>query len=337
MNWLRLLQAGLAALLLVGGNARADCAGTNLFDTLADENPTAYAEIHSRAAKTPNGEGNFWRVERDGVAPSHILGTFHSPEVVPMIPDHVWRVLDQADALALEYPFRDVEAFSQKMLADPSVMYDEDQPPLDESLSPEQFDLLLKVLFDRGFAYFEIDGLRPWMLFFYLSSAPCEASPGYADLEDLDLVVSNRAARRGIPEFGLEPIERVPSHFDVFTSHQLAAMFVEPESLLDQADNMLWTGAQFYGREQTAVADEWGEWLGRAHGVSPEVEDLWLLLRERLVDRRNLAWMENLEALLEKGNAFIAVGTGHLPGEAGLVRLLRQRGWRLTRIPFAGK
>ena len=334
-HWFTRLQAGIATLLLLGGIAQADCAGTNLFDPLATENPDALAEIRARAARIPNGSGNFWRVERDGVAPSHILGTFHSPEVVPMIPDHVWQVLDQADALALEYPFQDVDAFAQQMLADPKLLYDEHQPPLDEVLSGKEFDLLLRVLADRGYGYFEVDGLRPWMLFFYLSSAPCEMAPGYDEKADLDLAISNRAARLGIPEHGLEPIARVPSHFDVFTTDQLVRMFIEPESLIGQVDNMLWTSAVLYGREQTAVADEWGEWVGRTHGVSAETEALWVRLRKQLVDRRNLAWMENLESLLGQGNAFIAVGTGHLPGEVGLVRLLRERGWRLTRIPFA--
>ena len=35
-------------------------------------------------------------------------------------------------------------------------------------------------------------------------------------------------------------------------------------------------------------------------------------------------------ALLEKGNAFIAVGALHLPGERGLIELLREQGYTVS-------
>ena len=35
---------------------------------------------------------------------------------------------------------------------------------------------------------------------------------------------------------------------------------------------------------------------------------------------------------LEKGNAFIAVGALHLPGEEGLIELIRKQGYTVTRI-----
>jgi uncharacterized protein YbaP (TraB family) len=36
--------------------------------------------------------------------------------------------------------------------------------------------------------------------------------------------------------------------------------------------------------------------------------------------------------MLEKGNAFIAVGALHLPGETGLVSLLRERGYTVSPV-----
>lgn len=49
----------------------------------------------------------------------------------------------------------------------------------------------------------------------------------------------------------------------------------------------------------------------------------------KLLDDRNVKWLLKLEPLLEEGQTFIAVGALHLPGEFGLVNLLRNQGYTL--------
>lgn len=56
------------------------------------------------------------------------------------------------------------------------------------------------------------------------------------------------------------------------------------------------------------------------------------LFKSNLVERRNENWMATMPVFLEKGGAFILVGAEHLPGEHGLVDLLRKRGYKLTPI-----
>ena len=50
-----------------------------------------------------------------------------------------------------------------------------------------------------------------------------------------------------------------------------------------------------------------------------------------LLDVRNRAWMPRLQTELSIGNAFVAVGALHLPGEVGLIELLRDIGFSGTR------
>jgi uncharacterized protein YbaP (TraB family) len=54
----------------------------------------------------------------------------------------------------------------------------------------------------------------------------------------------------------------------------------------------------------------------------------------KLVDDRNERWLEAMPAMMQAAPTFFAVGALHLPGEAGLVRQLRQRGYQLAPIPF---
>lgn len=53
---------------------------------------------------------------------------------------------------------------------------------------------------------------------------------------------------------------------------------------------------------------------------------------EELIDGRNRAWADRLEAPLRSGGVFIAVGAGHLPGESGLIALLRLRGFSVEPV-----
>ena len=58
-------------------------------------------------------------------------------------------------------------------------------------------------------------------------------------------------------------------------------------------------------------------------------------LAERLLFRRNEAWIERLERWLGDGRMFVAAGTFHMFGERGLVALLRARGYRVERVRAA--
>jgi uncharacterized protein YbaP (TraB family) len=47
---------------------------------------------------------------------------------------------------------------------------------------------------------------------------------------------------------------------------------------------------------------------------------------------RNRAWIPVLEKLLANGEAFVAVGVGHLVGAKSVIDLLGQKGYRITRV-----
>ena len=55
------------------------------------------------------------------------------------------------------------------------------------------------------------------------------------------------------------------------------------------------------------------------------------LVRE-LLDERNARMVERMAPRLTEGDAFIAVGALHLPGERGILNLLAERGYRIFRV-----
>jgi len=61
-------------------------------------------------------------------------------------------------------------------------------------------------------------------------------------------------------------------------------------------------------------------------------EHLQQIMLDRLLWSRNRRMLERMHPRLKEGNAFIAVGAGHLPGPQGLLVLLHRAGYRLTPV-----
>jgi len=56
------------------------------------------------------------------------------------------------------------------------------------------------------------------------------------------------------------------------------------------------------------------------------------VLDKSLVVDRNHRMVKRMQPRLQEGNAFIAVGALHLPGEKGILRLLENRGYRVKAV-----
>ena len=56
------------------------------------------------------------------------------------------------------------------------------------------------------------------------------------------------------------------------------------------------------------------------------------VLSEELVNERNHRWIPVIEKNVHQGSCLIAVGALHLPGEIGLISLLRKEGYTLTPV-----
>lgn len=51
-----------------------------------------------------------------------------------------------------------------------------------------------------------------------------------------------------------------------------------------------------------------------------------------LIDDRNKKWAKQLPAIMKEAPTFIAVGALHLPGENGILNLLKQQGYTVDPV-----
>lgn len=61
-------------------------------------------------------------------------------------------------------------------------------------------------------------------------------------------------------------------------------------------------------------------------------EPLYRELNKRLLIDRNKLMIDRMQPFLQKGDAFIAVGALHLPGDDGIMESLNQQGYKITAI-----
>ncbi len=55
-------------------------------------------------------------------------------------------------------------------------------------------------------------------------------------------------------------------------------------------------------------------------------------LTEILLYQRNINWVNKLKDLLANNTLVIAVGAGHLPGERGVINLLKKAGYKVEPV-----
>jgi uncharacterized protein YbaP (TraB family) len=65
-------------------------------------------------------------------------------------------------------------------------------------------------------------------------------------------------------------------------------------------------------------------------GGNRDVSDIFM---DRINDQRNIRMVKRMTPILEAGGGFIAVGTLHLTGNNGILKLLKGRGCQLTHVP----
>jgi len=279
-------------------------------DSDPDAPPDLFARRQIADEVCPSVTGPyFYRVEKAGKV-SHLLGTRHIGVPLAKFPPVVAERLDAAKLAVFETaPDDELE------LPDPPIT-------VREALGPElwaRYEALtgtaIAGALERG---------SPAAALVMLTSL-------YEDISArLDGELEDRAVARGIPTAGLEPSqlqgELIAKHLGLralrsVIDHTADRAELERETREDLAEYCA-------GTDDTPFdADEREEM--RASGYTEaEIAEF----EEELVYARNARWIPALEKLFAKGDVFVAVGAGHLPGERGVLALLARRGYSITRI-----
>jgi uncharacterized protein YbaP (TraB family) len=162
-----------------------------------------------------------------------------------------------------------------------------------------------------------------------LSQPPAEFARHTARRESppLDLLLQRRAAAQRMVIFGLENASEQISPFDDLpVTDQIA--FLDATMVENARIDWWWSTMKeaYLGRDVGALYQLMSE------DRMADNHELMQLFKERMIDQRNERMVQRMAYGLAKGKAFIAVGALHLPGERGVLNLLAQQGYAITRV-----
>ncbi len=278
------------------------------------------------AVQAEPGQGTdralFWSIQKNGLPAGYLLGTIHSED--PRVLEFSEDFLDK---------LRTSEVFALEMVPDINLlerlsgyMYYPPGQGLETVIGNERFSALETALSAYHVPAELVRRLKPWAAMMTLSTPPPQT--GFF----MDLSLSLRASGGGLEVVGLETLEQQLS----FLENMPMAMQL---SLLDQAiaevgkvievhDQMVDAYLENDLQVLQALSDD------QLLAVSKSAGDYFI---EEGIHARNYRMADSLLRQLENKSVFVAVGALHLPGEKGLLNILRREGFVLSplEIPFS--
>jgi uncharacterized protein YbaP (TraB family) len=202
----------------------------------------------------------------------------------------------------------------------------QDGSTLESRIGLERYDRLRLALSDYQVPADWIARMKVWAAMLTLSVPPPET--GFF----MDFSLSLRAAGAGLKVVGLESLEQQLSFLEDMPPEQQLA-------LLDQALAEYDKVGEIHGQMVNSYLA--GDLLDLTNQAEQQLDhlapELKRYFQEQGIDARNLRMLKSLMPHFETGQVFVAVGALHLPGETGLIELLRKQGYVLEPLglPFS--
>ena len=286
-------------------------------------------------------------METPGGAVSHLWGTFHSADPLILdLPDDLRAAIAKARVVAVEIDYiaksRDElreGPFYAARFKEPGDPFQ--APVLGNSiagLSPEISEWVRVRAIELGWTE-DLDLiLSPAGIAEMLLSDPCEDfANGVLPIQDDYIQLLGRLAGARIlsleaPLEFLADLSQPSSEATAEAIIQVYAAYLKPvTSNVERA-----TAFALYRQGRLGLGDAWD-----AAYLDDVLEDqsaqALALTDAYLLTLRNRRFLSRARSELEEGGVVMAIGAGHLPGQTGLVAMLRELGYAVTRVAVPGE
>jgi uncharacterized protein YbaP (TraB family) len=250
----------------------------------------------------------------------YLLGTIHSedPRVLDF-PESLLKQLGSNQIFAMELV---PDLATLKMLTE--YMHYQDGTSLEGLIGSERFAKVSKLLsshYQVPPAWLET--MKVWAVVMTLSVPPPKT--GFF----MDFSLSLRASGSGLQVIGLETLDEQLSFLEDMPAAQQMELLDQALSDYDQMSDLHGQIVESYlAGDLMALQEESDKQMDQL------TQEAKRHFTEHGIDTRNHRMLESLLPLLAESSVFVAVGALHLPGDQGLVSLLRENGYVLKPEPL---
>lgn len=308
-------------------NAEEACVGSNLLVALKSENPELYKQVQLEAAEVENSTSLFWKVEKTGAPTSYLFGTMHmaDPEIATLGED-LKSALDKVDVVVVESTDALDPKKSQAAMAKVAHLTMLKSGSLRDLVEDDLEDELATAVEARGIPMAVADRMQPWLIATTISLPVCEVRRKRSGDIVLDAALVSYGQDGGKEIAGLETVaEQLEAIASLPVDYHVSAL-EETLSSGTLALDMVRTLKDLYLSGNTGIVFPLMKAVMPKAGTGEGAAQF----QEALVEKRNVTMAERVQPILNEKSAFVAVGALHLPGETGLVALLRDAGFTVS-------
>lgn len=266
-----------------------------------------------------------WKVSGNGLGrPSYVMGTYHfaPASMMDKIPG-MNQALEGCDIVVGELTQESMMnsdmqmSMAQAMIAPPDSTLDKLFTPEEYSIVEEVFN---KYFGGMGVKLKQMKHLKPSAISVQMQAMQAlKYFPSFDPNDLIDMGVQTRAMEMGRPSVGLETMDE-----------QMDLLFNAP--LTEQAQGLLEACKKdelFVVQSSALVEAYMAQDLSKLEEIitNPELGGDDAEAMDALIYSRNRDWVEKLVKMMPERACLVCVGAGHLPGDQGLLQLLRNKGY----------
>ncbi len=263
-----------------------------------------------------------WRVTSRSGGEVTLLGSMHvlRPTDYPL-PPAIDSLVERADLVVMEIDLDDIDAATQQRIVLQTAMLPQGTV-LENVIDDDVYRVVEQRMGELGVELARLERFEPWFVAITVLDLGMRKI-GFQAERGVEQYVLGRAQAAGKEVVGLETFEFQIGLFDALPPEQQQALLEQTLAELDE-------GAAVLG--EMVVAWRSGELESLSAELLDEFDE-FPGLYEKLVTKRNTAWVPTLEAMLAgQRRHLVVVGALHLVGPGSVIEQLRSRGHDVERL-----
>lgn len=267
--------------------------------------------------------------------PSYIVGTYHlAPATfIDSIPG-AKAALEAVDVVCGEVVMSEMESRESQKKVQAAIMLPDGKSLTDVFTADEMqrlnayMDKLLGMNLENPILKSQMGKMTPMALSTQLQLVQyMKLTPNFNPMKLIDAHFQNVAKKAGKSVAGLETVD-----FQIEILYKGTTIERQKQQLLCMVDNDEYYALQmkelstaFFAQDMQALLDVTEAKMGNQCDTTPQEE-------EALIYGRNAAWVGKMPAMMGEASTLFVVGAAHLPGEKGVLELLKAKGYTVEAV-----